>query len=92
MKNLSENILNNLSEGVKYPRVSPEFEVYGDYGSITNDDALDALDELIEYYDDYIDAIDKDGMRYQAIRKENIANAVQSLKQARELIANSFEA
>ena len=91
MKNLSENILTNLSEGVKYPKVSPDFETYGSYSSVTNDDALDALDELINYFEDFIDAIDKDGMYYQAVREENIANAVQHLKQAKELIVNSCE-
>lgn len=92
MKNLSESIIMSLNEDSqrKYPMVSPSFEEYGDYGSVTNDDAYAALDELISYIEDYSEAVSLDGMHYQCVDSKKLDQAVELLRNAKNLIIDSF--
>ena len=89
MKNLSESIIMNLNEEAekKYPIVSPSFEDYGDYGSITLDDAKDSLDELVRFYNDFNETAKADGFSYQGVNLEKLEELVGHLNKAKEVLA-----
>lgn len=89
MKNLSESILTSLNEDSqrRYPIVSPSFEEYGDYGSVTLDDANDSLEELVRFYNDFNEAANADSFSYQGANIKKLGELVDCLNKAKAILA-----